>query len=415
MAYAFTSEMLAVEAYNVQIADVARRLEQFVNIDSIQVHDEDLADLWMSDLQIEPIEWDGGREAYLEPDLVETTSSRRPQPPSDPIYRLILPVVAKKSTPRALTLRPQKGWTQRGPNLAPVTAYVERDAIIVLRGTQSDLANLRETARTMVRLINEDVTREFANLRPTILSMIQGKRTQLIREDDQYRRTAAILDVEVRRRPDGRAPIDVTVRREVQIVRERAVRTPSASDQRLSSESVRQIADLIDLAGKGFEVARREFKKLGEEGLRHVIVGYLNAVFQCTAVTGETFSKDGKPDLVVVVNGRAVLVGECKFWGGAALYAATLGDQLTRYVTWRQPIAVLVTFSTRSNLSGVLAEARRVTTEHASAKSAVSDRSETYFISRHVHPDDDEREMEVHHLFFNLYSTRDSPSRSTVR
>ena len=60
-------------------------------------------------------------------------------------------------------------------------------------------------------------------------------------------------------------------------------------------------------------MARREFVSLGEQGLRFVIVGYLNAVFESTAVTGETFSKDGKPDLVIQVGGRPVLVGECKF------------------------------------------------------------------------------------------------------
>jgi hypothetical protein len=57
-------------------------------------------------------------------------------------------------------------------------------------------------------------------------------------------------------------------------------------------------------------VAPQEFCKLGEEGLRHVIAGYLNAVFRSTAVTGETFSKGGKPDLNIQVRGGSVFVGE---------------------------------------------------------------------------------------------------------
>jgi hypothetical protein len=162
------------------------------------------------------------------------------------------------------------------------------------------------------------------------------------------------------------------------------------------------------MAGIGFQVARKEFLSLREEGLRHVLAGYLNAVFESTSVTGETFSKDGKPDLHIVVDGRPVLVVECKFWGGRALYERTLMEQLPRYVLWQHAVAVVITYSTKKSMSRVIADAMAATSESRLTRGPVIPKSETYFVSSQVHPDDEEKDLEVHHLFFNLHTSSDS-------
>lgn len=410
MAEAFTLEMLAVDAYQYSIKEIAARVETLGNEPSLDgVSDEELADRWVSDFLLEPLEWDTQRPVEYDRDEVVTMSGRRLSNVGVPIRRLFLPIVPKKSNSRVLTLRPERGWTQRGPSLSPAAAYIERERVIVLRGTKADLTDLQGTAKTMVNLINDDVERYYRELRPTVLRMIRDRREQIARDDEVFRQEASDLGVEVRQRANAPRLVDVREREAVRVLRKPSHRQPGPADPRLSLESTDKIVDLIDRAGRGFEVARQEFRKLGEEGLRHVIVGYLNAVFQRTDVTGETFSKDGKPDLVIIRDGRPVMVGECKFWGGAALYSDTLGRQLVRYIPWRHTLAVLITFAVRQNLTRVVREARQASMTHPSTVGAIQDRSETYFVSNHVHPDDPEKTVEVHHLLFNLYSTLDAP------
>ncbi|MDQ3539374.1 MAG: hypothetical protein M3440_01690 [Chloroflexota bacterium] len=408
MAEAFTLEMLVVDAYHHSINQIATRVEALGDDPVLDaMDDEELIALWTSQFLLEPLEWDEGRQPHLDRDEAVTLSGRQPPREEMPVRRLFLPVIPKRSNPRVLTLRPEMGWVQRGRSLSPAAAYIEREAVIVLRGTKADLNDLQSTAKTLVNLINDDIDRYYRELRPTVRRMVTGRREQIRQDDEQFRRDAQHLGVEIRERHDAPRLVDVREREEVQIIRNPAPRRPGFDDPHLSPESIEKIVDLIDQAGKGFEVAPREFSKLREEGLRHVIAGYLNAVFGRIDVTGETFSKDGRPDLVIMRDGRSVMVGECKFWGGAAHYRDTLGKQLVRYIPWRHTIAVLITFATRHNLTRVVRDARQVTSEHPTFLDALNDKSETYFVSTHVHPDDSEKTVEIHHLLFNQHSDLD--------
>src|SRR5205807_512426 len=109
-------------------------------------------------------------------------------------------------------------------------------------------------------------------------------------------------------------------------------------DERINPESLRQILQLVDQAGKGFEVAPATFTKLGEEDLRNIIVGYLNAVFASRAATGETFSARGRTDILLNVPNGGVLICECKYWDGARHYIDGM-EQLFGYLTFRHGVA----------------------------------------------------------------------------
>lgn len=405
LAVAFSLEMHAREALQYSIQQIALRSEM-IGHDSLleTMSDEELADLWTNDYLLERLEWDTTRQPEYDRDQTITISGRPARNLGEPIRSLYLPVIPKKSNPRVLTLRPEQGWTQRGPEIGPAAAFIERDSVIVLTGTASQLRDLRTMAVVLVELINNDIERYYNDLSSRVLEIIQARRAQRRQEDEQFQREARELGLVIRQKPGAPNLVDVREHHCVQTLRQESSRNRRETDVRLASESLIKIIDLIDKAGKGFEVARQEFLKLGEEGLRHVIVGYLNAVFDRTDVTGETFSKDGKPDLVIMREGRPVMVGECKFWDGSTLYSDTLGSQLMRYIPWRHTTAVLITFATRMNLTRVISEAIRATKEHKSFMGAIVVRSETYFISNHVHPDDENKTVEIHHLLFNLYS-----------
>ena len=128
--------------------------------------------------------------------------------------------------------------------------------------------------------------------------------------------------------------MNVRVKRAVRLLREPAKHKPGPAEPRLTPETVAEIVGLIDQSGRGFETAPGTYGKFEEEDLRNVLLGHLNSVFMADAATGETFSKRGKTDICLRASGGAVLIAECKFWGGAKLYGATL-EQLFGYLTWR--------------------------------------------------------------------------------
>ena len=73
-------------------------------------------------------------------------------------------------------------------------------------------------------------------------------------------------------------------------------------------------------------------------------------------------------------------------------------------MTWRHTVAVLITFSRNQGLTSVVREAQRATQEHPSRRGEIVAKTDTYFVSNHVHPDDPDKTVEVHHLLFNLYT-----------
>jgi len=165
--------------------------------------------------------------------------------------------------------------------------------------------------------------------------------------------------------------------------------------------ALRKIIDSIDRIGQGLEAAPGKQVTLGEEGIRDGIVAGLRGAYG-EAATSETFSKLGKTDIRVALGSGASLVGECKFWDGPRAYAEAL-EQTFRYLTWRHEMAALITFVTTREITKVVAKAQREAEAHPTFRAGslvVVGRSR--FVTRHRHPQDDDLDLEVTHLFFDL-------------
>jgi hypothetical protein len=109
----------------------------------------------------------------------------------------------------------------------------------------------------------------------------------------------------------------------------------------------------------------------------------------------------GDTDILLNVPGGAVLVAECHKWDGPGLYAAKL-EQLFDYVAWRHTAAVMITFSGRESLTAVIQKADGAITSHSSYRRGFESKTSTYRVSSHAHPSDEQKAVEIHHLFFNL-------------
>jgi hypothetical protein len=134
---------------------------------------------------------------------------------------------------------------------------------------------------------------------------------------------------------------------------------------------------------------------------RNLVVSMLNANYP-GSTTAETFNKLGSTDIRLRVDEGNVLIAECKIWTGAKAYTDGL-DQLFGYLTWRQNYGLLITFSKNKSLSAVVDQAKKATHAHPSfVAGSLVDHSPTRFSSRHQHPQDSSKLVEVFQVLIDL-------------
>jgi len=194
-------------------------------------------------------------------------------------------------------------------------------------------------------------------------------------------------------------PVDLSVKKKILPIYP-DVKKPT--EPTLERDVVEAVIDLINNQGRGFEITPEVFGKLGEEKLRNLILGMLNAVFEGRA-TGETFVKKGKTDIHLTLEEGGILSAECKIWGGPALYHGTI-DQLFRYLTWRQNFGIVITFSKNKGFTSVIEKAKETTLAHPTIKvEKITEKDTSHFISIHTLPEDESKIVTIHHLLFTIY------------
>lgn len=173
-------------------------------------------------------------------------------------------------------------------------------------------------------------------------------------------------------------------------------------DYQLDREKVLDIIKLIDNQCLQFEKTPKTYDKFDEPNLRDLILANLNSIFEGQA-TGETFNNKGKTDIYLNIDKGNILVSECKFYGGEKLYHKTI-EQLLGYLTWRQNYGIMISFCKLKNFSKIIEEAEAIIKKHSSFESNFRVLSKTHFISKHTLPTDEYKYVEIHHLYYNLYS-----------
>ena len=120
----------------------------------------------------------------------------------------------------------------------------------------------------------------------------------------------------------------------------------------LDIEIHREILQIIYDVGKGFVRSPHLFQDKGEEDLRDYILFFLEAHFE-GSVTGETFNKTGKTDILYRYDNNNLFVAECGIWAGPKWCNEKL-NQLLSYLTWRDSKASLIVFVKRNKITPVL-------------------------------------------------------------
>jgi hypothetical protein len=255
--------------------------------------------------------------------------------------------------------------------------------------------------------IQRDVKQFNETLGQEIESVFQSRKQQLL---NRYSLVSSI-DVPIRKTGNVPSTFSVTTTRKKATFQP----LPPAKDKNYVPEPVLpdgtygEILQVINEMGKVFERYPQTFEALGEEDLRNHIILTLTPQFGIEgSVTGETFNKSGKTDILIRYKNSNLFVAECKFWNGPASFLDTL-TQLFRYLTWRDSKAAAIVFVRNKDFSDVLQAVASNAPSHPNYVSFVNKGSDTWFNYRFHVNDDANREVKLAVLLFHIPSKSREP------
>lgn len=191
----------------------------------------------------------------------------------------------------------------------------------------------------------------------------------------------------------------------VPIVPKKVVIKPSASTAPFSPEPVlddtiyQDILRIMHEAGVEMERHPAIYGGKDEETLRDHFIMVLSPNFQ--SVTGETFNRNGKTDILIRHEKSNVFVAECKFWKGIKAFFDTI-DQVLSYLTWRDSKASIMCFIQNKELQPVLQQIESKTLEHSCFIKYHGKRAESWFKFEFHLKDDHTRSVHLAVLCFHF-------------
>ncbi|MBZ5534057.1 MAG: hypothetical protein LAO20_21720 [Acidobacteriia bacterium] len=111
----------------------------------------------------------------------------------------------------------------------------------------------------------------------------------------------------------------------------------------------------------------------------------------------------GKPDIVIRVEGKDVFIAECKFWKREKVFLGTI-EQLLSYLSWRDTKAVVLVFNRNADFTAVLSKIAEITQKHNNFKRALGKSDESTFRYVFGQPNDANREIALTVMAFDIPS-----------
>jgi hypothetical protein len=246
---------------------------------------------------------------------------------------------------------------------------------------------------------NQSVKEGNERLQNELLTYINDKKSRLQSNSIALESIIKKVPIPLRKKTESLPVISLTVKETIRPV----YPTPQVpTEPMLEKEKVTAVVTLIENGGRSFETTPSVYSKLDEEALRDILLSHLNCVFEGNA-TGETFVKKGKTDIHLKMDKGSILSMECKFWEGEKHYLDTI-NQLLGYLTWRQDYGVVIIFCKRENFTEIIEKAKQASNSHPSfVKDTLADLSSTHFSTINTIPEDHQKKIVLHHLFFNLF------------
>lgn len=175
----------------------------------------------------------------------------------------------------------------------------------------------------------------------------------------------------------------------------------SSTDPTLDNKTYIRILEIIHDVGEVFQNYPSTYKDKKEEDLRDYILLFLQPNFDGASVTGETFNKRGKTDILIKYEGSNVFIGECKVWKGSKQLHSTI-DQLLRYSTWRDTKSAIIFFVNNKGITSAIDTISSDTKKHQNYLGFVDKKDENWFNFKFHLNGDKNREIKIAVLIFHI-------------
>lgn len=135
-----------------------------------------------------------------------------------------------------------------------------------------------------------------------------------------------------------------------------------APEPTLDDATYQDILKIINDTGIEIERHPSIYEGKDEETLRDHFLMVLSPHFN--SVTGETFNKSGKTDILIRHEGKNIFVAECAIWKGAKQFLGKI-DQLLSYLTWRDSKTSMICFVRNKEFRTVIETIKKEFPSHA--------------------------------------------------
>ncbi len=193
----------------------------------------------------------------------------------------------------------------------------------------------------------------------------------------------------------------------VPIIKREPIIKPSSSSEKFTPEFYLDASvykDILRICHEtGIEMERHPSIYAGkdEDTLRDFFIMFLSSHFP--SVTGETFNKVGKTDILIRYKTSNIFVAECKFWSGIKGFYATI-DQILSYLTWRDSKTAILCFVKTKELNPVLKQIESETSKHNCYVKYNGKKSDSWFDFEFHLKDDPSRGIKLSVLCFHFPS-----------
>jgi hypothetical protein len=269
---------------------------------------------------------------------------------------------------------------------------VNPNADAIKRTFESTLSQIKQ----YLEWIQNDLAFGIPSLTSSVTSAVQSRQNRL----KQANAVAANLGYPLLKRGDA-ARIAVPIKRKV--IQSNQAKPPVQGTQAepyLENSAYEAILEVIASMSLLIERNPSTFARIPEEVLRDHFLLQLNGQFQGRA-TGETFNANGKTDILLRDANRNVFIAECKYWTGPKSLSDAI-DQLFGYLTWRDSKAAVLVFNRNKDFSRVLQESKKALVSHPQYRREIATHRLTSFRARMTRPDDNEREIDLVVMLFEV-------------
>lgn len=239
--------------------------------------------------------------------------------------------------PSTYDSNPPRAWADDSRGIIFISVEsIEQDAAMLNREIQNQVRQIQK----YLEWLEKDVQDANSSMLRQLEGLLNGRKA----EAEKRRKLESDLGIKLK-------PKKGPASNAIPLQKKRRLATPPSAEsggshQRtptISEDDYMYILDVCRGMGIMMERANESYAGMCEEDLRNVFVAGLNTHFH-EQVTGETFNKAGKTDILVRSDNGNVFVGECKNWSGPQSLEEAI-TQVLRYLTWRDTKAAVLVFN----------------------------------------------------------------------